>query len=125
MGLAPPFCHCSHCLNLQTRTNMIAMPIVCISIQLSWQSATALKIPISVIVFYLKIVFFKFGHKSCVQKSKYCADSEKFTQIGDMKSPIGHNITNWELGIYLSGNAESENKSPIPNCRKYSQLEIC
>ena len=36
--------------------------------------------------------------------------------IGDLKSPIGDNISNWGLGICESGNAESENKkkqSPI------------
>ena len=35
--------------------------------------------------------------------------------IGDVKSPIGDNTSNWESGIYESGNAESENKSLIPN----------
>ena len=41
--------------------------------------------------------------------------------IGDLKSPIGDNIPNWGLGIYESSNAESENKSPIPNWLKYNQ----
>ena len=65
--------------------------------------------------------------------------------IGDLKSPIRDNL---ELGIYESGNADSENKSPIsdwitiiwdwinwdwitinwgieiPNCGYYSQLDI-
>ena len=31
-------------------------------------------------------------------------------------------IANWVLGIYESGNAESENKSAIPNWVKYYQL---
>ena len=44
--------------------------------------------------------------------------------IGDLKSPIGDNISNWGLGIYESGNAESENKSPIPNWIKYHRMGI-
>ena len=47
----------------------------------------------------------------------------KLSQIGHLKSPIGHNIPNWGLGIYESGNAESEKKSPIPNWIKYLQLD--
>ena len=34
-------------------------------------------------------------------------------------------IYNWGLGIYESGNEDSENKSPIPNWLKYHQLGIC
>ena len=47
-----------------------------------------------------------------------------YPPIGDLKFPIGDNITNWGLGIYESGNAESENKSPIPNWIKYHQFGI-
>ena len=35
--------------------------------------------------------------------------------IGDLKSSIGDYIFNLGLEIYESGNAESDNKSPIPN----------
>ena len=34
--------------------------------------------------------------------------------IGDLKYPIGYNTSNWGLEIHESGNAKSENKSPIP-----------
>ena len=42
--------------------------------------------------------------------------------IGNLKSPIGDNISDRGLGIYESGKAESENKSLIPNWIKYHQL---
>ena len=44
--------------------------------------------------------------------------------IGNLKFPIGDNISNWGFRIYESGNAETENKSPIPNWLKYYQLGI-
>ena len=37
------------------------------------------------------------------------------SQIWDLKSPIGDNISDKRLGINESGKAESENNSPIPN----------
>ena len=36
------------------------------------------------------------------------------SQIGYLKYPIGHKISNCGLGKYESGNTESENKPPIP-----------
>ena len=44
--------------------------------------------------------------------------------IGDLKSPIGNNVSNWGLGKYESGNRESEKKSPISNWIKYHKLGI-
>ena len=45
--------------------------------------------------------------------TKKITQSGILSQIGDHKSPIGDDISNWELGIYESTKAESDNKSPI------------
>ena len=41
-----------------------------------------------------------------------------YPQLGISNPQLGI-ISNWGLGIYDSGNTESENKSPIPNWIKY------
>ena len=49
--------------------------------------------------------------------------NRQYPRLGIL-SQIGDNIFNRGLGIYESGYAESENKSPIPNLIKYHQLGI-
>ena len=48
---------------------------------------------------------------------------EYYIQLGISNPQLGI-ISHWEFGIYEYGNAESENKSPIPNWIKYHKLGI-
>ena len=61
---------------------------------------------------YSKCIFFILPTRDLTEK---IYNGEYYPLFGDFKSPIGENIYKWGLGINLSGNAESENKSPIAN----------